>query len=125
MSTWWERNPRLLSTTMFLARTATNGRLVRAGNTLLFEEDIVAGGVVFGLRIRLSENHPFEPPRAYLAYPDLPVTVAIHRFTNGALCLHGEEEWHPNQTLLWLRNRAVSWIGALLIFTRTGEWPNQ
>lgn len=124
MSTpWWNSDPRRFALEMRLVREATNGRLARSGDTLIFEEDIVSSSARFGLRIWFPETYPYEPPRAYLAYPPMPVDVKIHRFLNGALCLHSDEEWHPSNTIVWIRNRAVAWIGALHEYAETGEWP--
>ncbi len=121
---WAERDPARLQLEMKLLGTAANGRFVRVSGSLAYDEDVVAEGTRFGLRLVYPANFPFEPPRAHLRFPSLPVTAAVHRFVDGGLCLHGPDEWHPSQTGLWLRNRAIGWLAALLEYSRTGVWPS-
>lgn len=120
---WAERYPWRLQLEMKLLSTAGNGRFVRVSGALAYDEEVVAQGTRFGLRLIYPDNFPFEPPRAHLLYPSLPITAQVHRFIDGGLCLHGAAEWHPTQTGLWLRNRAIAWVAALLQYSRTGVWP--
>lgn len=121
--TWYERDPQRLAVEVELLRATSNGAFARAGNELVFEEDLYVDGVEFGIRILFPDNFPFAPPRAFLLRPDLPASVEVHRFVDGALCLHAEDEWTPRCTGLWIRNRAVAWVHALVTFSNTGHWP--
>lgn len=120
---WAERDPARLRLEMNLLAAAAHGRFVRVGGHVAFDEDLVAGGVQFGLRLVYPGAFPFEPPRAFLRFPALPVTSVVHRYQDGSLCLHGAHEWHPNQTGLWVRGRAIAWIHALCEYARSGVWP--
>ncbi len=120
---WVAERPNLLRLEMELARGLTSGRIARDGATIVFEEEIRAHGVSFGYQIRYAPDHPFTAPTVLLLWPDLPKTREVHRFSDGSLCLHAEEEWLPTRTgALWLRNRAVAWIVAVGDFSRTGVW---
>jgi hypothetical protein len=122
--TWWKRDPRRLALEIALLTRAAGGRFCRSGDTILYDEEIVSDRVPFGLRVRFPEDYPASAPLPFLLYPDLPVTVEIHRYVGGALCVHGPDEWHPNEcTGLWLRNRTAAWVYALSDFLRTGVWP--
>lgn len=119
---WAERDPGRLDLEMRLLGAAAHGRFVRVGQSVAYEEEVVHDGVRFGFRIVFPDDYPYSPPRTHLLRPPLPVTSEIHRFVDGALCLFGPDEWHPNQTGLWVRNRTVAWIGALRNFSQTGAW---
>jgi hypothetical protein len=121
---WWMTNPQLLRIEMNLAHAATGGRVVRSGDTIYYEEQISADGVRFAYRMRYADDHPHSAPRVYLLHPELPHIAEIHRFSDGALCLFGAEEWHPTFTGLWVRNRVAAWVGALIQYSRTGVWPS-
>ena len=119
---WAERNPARLDLEMMLLDATAHGRFVRVGQSIGFEEEIIHDGIKYALRIVFPDDYPYSPPRTHLLYPALPITATIHRFADGGLCLFGPDEWRPTQTALWVRNRAVAWIGALRNFSATGTW---
>lgn len=121
--TWYRRDPQRFALEVDLLRRATDGKFARIDETLIFDEDVEVGAVRFGVHIVFPDNFPFAPPRAFVRYPVIPPSVETHQFTNGALCLHAEDEWCPKNTGLWVRNRAVAWLHALVEFSNTGNWP--
>jgi hypothetical protein len=122
--TWWRRDPNRLAFEMNLLARAASGQFCRTGESIFYDDEIVVDGVRFGLRLEFPFDYPASPPLPFLLYPELPVTVEIHRYVGGALCVHGPDEWHPHGcTSLWLRNRAVAWIHGLCEFQRTGSFP--
>lgn len=105
-----------------LAQVST-GSFSRSANTLFFTESIEIGSNVFKFRITFPERYPFAAPRVHLLFPALQPSVETHMFQDGSLCLHATDEWHPQHTGIWIRNRAIGWIAALLSFSDTGQWP--
>jgi len=120
---WVQRSPQRFHVELQVLQAAANGRFVRVANHLAWEEEVRAGGARFALRITYPEDFPFAAPRVFLLYPSLPVSVAVHRYVDGSLCLHGPDEWHPTNTGVWVRGRAIAWINALVEFSATGIWP--
>ena len=120
---WVSERPALFRAEQELTQRFTNGRIARDGQVIVFEEEVQVSGITFSYQIRYAADHPYSAPSVYLRWPELPKTAEVHRFRDGSLCLHGPEEWHPSHTAaLWLRNRVVAWIAALLSFSRTGVW---
>jgi hypothetical protein len=119
---WWQIDQRRTSYELYLLRGATNARVQRDGDLLLFDEDLSVSGLRFSLRFYYPRDFPYSPIRAYPRSPRVPHLEAIHVFTDGSLCLHDPSEWLPTRTGLWIRNRAVAWCTALERFSRTGQW---
>lgn len=122
MSIWWEGDPHRLALERAVVTANSNARFARAGNEIVFLESIVANGIVYDLRFTYPPDFPNSPIRVHLLRPSLPKSALIHRYVDGSLCLHGPGEWAPTHTGVWTRSRAIAWIGALVNFSRTGQW---
>lgn len=63
---------------------------------------------------------PFRPPEARVLEP---AVSGPHRYGNDRLCLLPTSEYRPSLSVLFIRNRAVAWIGNHEVYQRTGLWP--
>ena len=121
---WYERYPARLAAEIALWRSATNARVLRNEMTILADEDVTLGSITFGLRLTYPKDFPFKSPRVDLLYPDLPVSVGVHRYNDGSLCLTSPDDWAPARTGVWIRGRAVLWLHSLILCGETGVWPD-
>lgn len=121
---WFERDPRRLQLERELMESRTQAQLRRLGDELGWLENLrsAGAGVPYQLVIVYPDRFPYEPPKAFIAYPD--VTGAPHRFLDGSLCLFNNPAVASGvkTTALLVRNRAVVWFLAYELWRVTGEW---
>jgi len=67
------------------------------------------------------KNYPYDPMQVFVKSPTL--ESPPHRYTNGRLCLHGDNDFDAGTTAKVYIDWAKQWILTYEKWLATGEWP--
>jgi len=120
---WWKKYPERLKEEIKIMKSETNAVMGKMDGQIFFYETI---GNLFGSSYDIimicQDNHPFDPPKAYVLKPKMNPNIECHMYPDGHLDLAGSCDLDRKLTVLDIRNRAYIWIGSREIYQGTGQW---
>jgi len=120
---WWEKNPKRYRDEVKAMELHTNAVMTILDDKIVWQETICCDlGNSYNIAIVCQDNHPFEPPRAYILKPEIEPRLDIHMYSDGHLSLSMEPDMNSETTALDIRNWTGLWVTCYEIYQGTGEW---
>jgi len=120
---WWEKNPKRYRDEVQAMKLYTNAAMTISDCTVVWHEKICSEfDNSYDIAIVCQENHPFEPPQAYILKPEIEPSMDIHINYDGHLDLSRDRDIISKITVLDIRNGTCLWVTCYEIYQETREW---
>jgi len=122
-SQWWERYRQRYRQEVSDMERYTNATLKAVDGQLVWNERIYSGlHKPYDIAIVAQNNHPYDPPQAFILYPSIVPSLTYHMWPGGDLCLARDCDMSSRTTVLIIRNWTCMWASLYDIYLRTGDW---
>jgi hypothetical protein len=120
---WWEQYPARAESEIDQMEANTNATWTIENGHVVWNETVMNNyGAVFEIAVVCQQNHPFDPPQAFVLDPEIVPDLKYHMFPDGHLCLSAPGELDSHATALTIRNLACAWVTLYETYMRTGLW---
>lgn len=120
---WWERHPGRAEREKSLMYQDTNAVMEIIDGQMVWNETIYNDfGTLFEASYVAQGSHPFDPPRAYITYPEITPSMDYHMFGDGHLCLARDQDMDSSTTIYDIRGWTCLWVTCYETYINTGKW---